>query len=203
MRALATRKNWLTTLPTGSSFLSPFLPHLSPRAEADLRRYRIPENCGHTRAKLTTPLPASQFTLPTHSRLNSGLVVLRPSASTFSSIVSFLHTDPRVATYGFPDQDLLADFFEGRFRPLSYRYNALKTLRYAHEEMWRDEDVKNVHYILKKPWQYKLPREDRDGETSAWCVHLSLLLLAFLPFAPSSLPSAHIYLSHLHSACPD
>ncbi|GAA5950791.1 hypothetical protein JCM21900_002019 [Sporobolomyces salmonicolor] len=140
----------------------------NPRKLAHYPSNWIPENCGHTQARLTTPLSASGFTKPTHTRLNSGLVVLCPSASTFSSILEFLHSDPRVATYGFPDQDLLADFFAGRFRPLSYRYNALKTLKYCHPEMWRDDDVKNVHLILKKPWDHQLPESDPDYETHKW-----------------------------------
>ncbi|GAA5971803.1 hypothetical protein JCM11641_001519 [Rhodosporidiobolus odoratus] len=140
----------------------------NPRKLAHYPSDWVPENCGHTQARFTTPLPPSSFTKSTHDRLNSGLVVLRPSLSTFTSIVDFLHTDPRVPTYGFPDQDLLADFFHGKFLPLSYRYNALKTLRYCHAEMWRDEDVKNVHFILKKPWYYKLPEGDPDAETHSW-----------------------------------
>ncbi|GAA5937422.1 glycosyltransferase family 8 protein [Sporobolomyces koalae] len=128
----------------------------------------IPVNCGHTQAVYTTPLAATKFTKSTHSRLNSGLVVLQPSAETFSSILNFLYTDPRVADYGFPDQDLLADFFESKFLPLSYRYNALKTLRYCHAEMWRDEDVKNVHYIMKKPWAGQLPEGHPDYDTHLW-----------------------------------
>ncbi|GAA5963268.1 hypothetical protein JCM3765_005782 [Sporobolomyces pararoseus] len=128
----------------------------------------IPENCGHTQAVFTTPLAVEKFTKPTHSRLNSGLVVLQPSAETFSQILDFLYNDPRVSNYGFPDQDLLADFFHGKFLPISYRYNALKTLRYCHKEMWRDEDVKNVHLILKKPWYNQLPEGDPDYETHKW-----------------------------------
>ncbi|POY74137.1 hypothetical protein BMF94_2949 [Rhodotorula taiwanensis] len=132
----------------------------------------VPENCGHTQAKLTTPLAASDFSRPTHDRLNSGAVVLRPSKATFDGIVSFLHTDERVPTYKFPDQDLLADYFKDKFLPISYRYNALKTLRYCHAPMWRDEDVKNVHYILKKPWYYQLPAGDPDYETHSWYVRV-------------------------------
>lgn len=131
---------------------------------------RIPENCAHTRASLTTPLSADEFSLPTHDRLNSGLVVLRPSQATFDGIVDFLNTDERVPGYKFPDQDLLADFFKDRFLPISYRYNALKTLRYCHAPMWRDELVKNVHYILKKPWNCQLPEGDPDYDTHKWCV---------------------------------
>ncbi|GAA5822068.1 hypothetical protein JCM11251_004846 [Rhodosporidiobolus azoricus] len=128
----------------------------------------IPENCGHTQARFTTPLSHTSFSKPTHDRLNSGLVVLRPSNQTFTEIVDFLHNDPRVPTYGFPDQDLLADFFKGKYLPISYRYNALKTLRYCHKEMWRDEDVKNVHHILQKPWVGQLPEGDPDYETHKW-----------------------------------
>lgn len=130
--------------------------------------HRVPENCGHTQAKLTTPLAPADFSRPTHDRLNSGLVVLRPSQDTFDGIVTFLHTDERVATYKFPDQDLLADYFQDRFLPISYRYNALKTLRYCHASMWRDEDVKNVHYIQKKPWYCQLPADHPDHETHSW-----------------------------------
>ncbi|GAA6061250.1 hypothetical protein JCM10212_000691 [Sporobolomyces blumeae] len=140
----------------------------NPRKLAHYPKNWIPENCGHTYAKLTQPLLPSEFSKPTHDRLNSGLVVLSPSAVTFSAMLDFLHHDPRVSTYGFPDQDLLADFFHSRFLPLSYRYNALKTLRYCHAEMWRDEDVKNVHLILKKPWYNQLPEGDPDYETHKW-----------------------------------
>lgn len=41
---------------------------------------------------------------------------------------------------------------------LPYVYNALKTLRWewVHKPIWRDGEVKNVHYILNpKPWDEK------------------------------------------------
>lgn len=171
----------LAHYPDDWSVNAPFSPS---RLDADsmVQRYRVPENCGHTAAVLTTPLPHTSFSKPTHTRLNSGLVVLQPSLDTFAAMVSFLQTDPRVPTYSFPDQDLLADFFEGRWLPLSYRYNALKTLRYCHKPMWRDEDVKNVHFILKKPWYYQLPEDDPDAEVHQWCVvHSPALLSSLVP----------------------
>ena len=63
---------------------------------------------------------------------------------------------PDTEHMAFPDQDLLADLFEGRWVPLPYVYNALKTLRWkgVHDTLWRDDEVKNVHYILNpKPWE--------------------------------------------------
>ena len=170
MLAPATRKSILTTRQTGPSEQVVTLSHFrGRRADAPLIGViRVPENCGHTQARFTTPLAAADFSRPTHDRLNSGLVVLRPSQSTFDGIVSFLHNDERVPTYKFPDQDLLADYFKDRFLPISYRYNALKTLRYCHAPMWRDEDVKNVHYIMKKPWDCQLREGDPDFETHSW-----------------------------------
>ncbi|KAM0322612.1 hypothetical protein ACHAPQ_008987 [Fusarium lateritium] len=57
--------------------------------------------------------------------------------------------------YQFPDQDLLADLFKDRWVALPYIYNALKTMREpaVHGAIWRDDRVKNIHYILSpKPW---------------------------------------------------
>ena len=65
---------------------------------------------------------------------------------------------------------MLAYVFGGRFLPLSYRYNALKTLRYCHAPMWRDDEAKNVHYILDKPWNKRVEKgdEDANAETHSW-----------------------------------
>jgi lipopolysaccharide biosynthesis glycosyltransferase len=75
----------------------------------------------------------------------------------------------------FADQSLLSDLYRGRWVPLPYIYNALKTLRQegVHAPIWRDDKVKNVHYILApKPWD----EMDEDGNniskdpTHAWWV---------------------------------
>jgi lipopolysaccharide biosynthesis glycosyltransferase len=55
----------------------------------------------------------------------------------------------------FADQSLLSDLYKGCWVPLPYIYNALKTLRWddVHKPIWRDDKVKNIHYILApKPW---------------------------------------------------
>ena len=57
---------------------------------------------------------------------------------------------------------------------MPYVYNALKTLRWkgVHDAIWRDEEVKCVHYILSpKPWdedEAEKKREDRDGLHAWW-----------------------------------
>ena len=89
----------------------------SPRAEPSFRTRRVPENCAHTCAGETSPLPASSFVLATHKKLNSGLVVLTPSASLMAEIKAHVQRPPTpgnpspIPTYKFPDQDLLAAHF--------------------------------------------------------------------------------------------
>lgn len=94
--------------------------------------------------------------------LNSGLLVVRPSPKTFAQILSALDDPIRVSSYTFPDQELLSDVFRGRWMPLPYVYNALMPMRWegVHAEIWRDAEVRVVHYIhAAKPWH-------RVG----WCV---------------------------------
>ncbi|CAO1613507.1 unnamed protein product [Parajaminaea phylloscopi] len=121
----------------------------------------IPQNCAFTAQSYPSSLSTPPMTLdanspPTYHLLNSGLVVLSPSSALFKDrMLPALATDPRVPNYRFPDQDFLADFFHLNVLPLPYIYNALKKLRASHTNIWRDEDVKNLHYIHAKPWENK------------------------------------------------
>jgi Glycosyl transferase family 8 len=132
-------------------------------------RDRIPANCAYT--PLLHPTGNSQPTSiqPSsprpHTLLNSGLVILTPSATLAQSIVDFLRTSPLVPTFTFPDQDLLAAFFRGRWKPLPWVYNALKTLRATHQNLWHDEEVRCLHYIFpEKPWKMVGSNRDLDDE---------------------------------------
>ena len=119
----------------------------------------MPENCAYSSASYPPEIKADSPR--PYGLLNSGTVVLNPSKDTFDQLVRFLKTSPLIKTYMFPDQDLLADFFKGRWRPLPYIYNALKTLPAVHPNIWKNDDLKCVHYILAdKPWTYRL--EDTD-----------------------------------------
>ncbi|KAH9835701.1 nucleotide-diphospho-sugar transferase [Rhodofomes roseus] len=117
----------------------------------------VPANCAHTPmvhpTALTSPPKIADTSPRPYFLLNSGTVVLNPSPALFDSIQDFLFTTD-ISGFKFPDQDLLAAYFKGRWQPLPWCYNALKTLRYIHPTMWRDDEVRCLHYILaEKPWQ--------------------------------------------------
>jgi alpha-N-acetylglucosamine transferase len=129
----------------------------------------VPENCGFTSqhddpdaAQKTGAAPDFGLGMP-----NGGLQVVNPSKAVYDLILERL-SDPSAMEYDFADQSLLGDLFRGRWVALPYTYNALKTLRiFDHKVIWRDDEVKNVHYILSpKPWQEK--EEEPSQETHAW-----------------------------------
>lgn len=119
--------------------------------------FRVPKNCAYTPlvhpTALTHPSQITETSPRPYGLLNSGLIVLYPSEELFTAIKHFLATSPLVPTFSFPDQDLLAAFFAVKWVPLPWCYNALKTLRIIHKPLWRDEEIRCLHYILAdKPW---------------------------------------------------
>ncbi|KAE8372950.1 nucleotide-diphospho-sugar transferase [Aspergillus bertholletiae] len=131
----------------------------------------VPANCAFT-SQHSDAVHAQTSGAPAAAgvaMLNSGLLVVRPSISAWAEIQSGLHMADRTSKYNFPDQELLSDVFRGRWVALPYVYNALKTLRWVgvHDAIWKDEEVKNVHYIFaKKPW-HEDPNSELD-EPSRW-----------------------------------
>ena len=104
--------------------------------------------------------------------MNGGLQVVNPSKEVYDLIVGHMNSGAAI-DMDFADQSLLSDLFKGRWVPLPYIYNALKTMRWVHSEIWRDDKVKNIHYILApKPWD----EMDAEGNniskdpTFAWWV---------------------------------
>ncbi|KAI5369751.1 Putative glycosyl transferase, family 8, nucleotide-diphospho-sugar transferase [Septoria linicola] len=135
----------------------------------------IPENCAFT-SQHNTPDDAQERGASSAAGLampNGGLQVVIPSHDIYNLIVKRLE-DPSVMEYDFADQSLLGDLFHGRWVALPYTYNALKTLRWkgVHDAIWRDDRVKNVHYILSpKPWDETdedKQKKDRDGANQWW-----------------------------------
>lgn len=134
----------------------------------------IPENCAFTTqhstpeaAQTSGPEPSAGLAMP-----NGGLQVVVPSMATYDLISERLR-DPSAMEYDFADQSLLGDLFHGRWVALPYTYNALKTLRWkgVHDQIWRDSEVKNVHYILSpKPWEETEEQKKAEGrdESHQW-----------------------------------
>ncbi|CAH0052659.1 unnamed protein product [Clonostachys solani] len=93
--------------------------------------------------------------------MNGGLQVVNPSEVLYAQILA--HMEAGAVDMDFADQSLLSELYRGRWVALPYTYNALKTLRWkgVHDAIWRDDEVKNIHYILSpKPWD----EVDENGE---------------------------------------
>jgi len=140
----------------------------NPRKLAHYPKDWVPDNCAYTPLNHPSALTKPSAITPTSPRpyalLNSGLVVLDPSQTLADAIAEYVRVSPLVATFSFPDQDLLAEFFRGKWQPLPWIYNALKTLRIIHTPLWRDEEIRCLHYILHdKPWQARVGESGTGG----------------------------------------
>ena len=137
-------------------------------------------NCGYTPLQHPpalengTPVPPSSTPPDTLALLNGGVFLYHPSEPLWQAIHHHFLTSPELSTYQFPDQDFLASFFRGKWLSLPWKYNALKTMKQWHTNIWRDNEVKGLHYIVDKPWQKRVGSDGlggylgRDGETHNW-----------------------------------
>ncbi len=109
----------------------------------------VPENCFYTYCRGAHDTERPDLV---DNYLNSGLMVLTPDDAVLEELTRAVAGIEDLSRYPFPEQDLLNERFEGRWRPLSYVYNGLRTMPVQHPSVWRDDEVKNIHYILDKPW---------------------------------------------------
>ncbi|HEY0209012.1 glycosyltransferase family 8 protein [Acerihabitans sp.] len=109
----------------------------------------VPANCYYTYGDSPARLPA-EFS----PYFNSGIIVLTPDETTYAELAGRVAAITDLAAFPFPEQDLLNAYFQGRWQALPYGYNALKTLAVHHADLWDIKQVKNLHFILDKPWQY-------------------------------------------------
>ncbi|KAK9771771.1 hypothetical protein SCAR479_11559 [Seiridium cardinale] len=145
-----------------------------PWAPEDWQR----ENCAYTPVThpgaLTEPTQPTTTGPRTHTLINGGMFLFRPTKQLWDDMLSEFNTTPLLSTFKFPDQDFLAHYFRDKWRALGWQYNALKTMRYWHENIWRDEEVVSLHYIVDKPWAKRNSRDGvagykgRDGVTHQW-----------------------------------
>ncbi|RDA94281.1 hypothetical protein CP533_0572 [Ophiocordyceps camponoti-saundersi (nom. inval.)] len=139
----------------------------------------IPQNCAFTSQHAHPEAAQTQAPDPSVGPLgfmNGGLQVVNPSKRLYSQILAHMEAD--AANMDFADQSLLSDLYRGRWLPLPYVYNALKTMRWpgVHDAIWRDDRVKNVHYILSpKPWDELDENGNWTGsdETHRWWVDVN------------------------------
>lgn len=130
----------------------------------------IPENCAFTSQHNAPALAQTEGAPPTVGLAmpNGGLQVVVPSTETYNLILGSLEGD-KTSSFDFADQSILSDLFPNRWVALPYIYNALKTLRWqgVHHWIWRDDKVKNMHYLLNpKPWDEteEFKKKDWDHE---------------------------------------
>ena len=138
------------------------------------------ENCAWTPLQhpsaLTSakPIPTTSKPPDTYALLNGGLFLYHPSGPLWDEMHDHFLNSKELSTYQFPDQDFLASFFLSKWKPLPWKYNALKTMRSWHPNIWRDDEVMGLHYIVDKPWDRRMARDGigghlgRDGETHQW-----------------------------------
>lgn len=133
------------------------------------------ENCAFTPlshpSALTTATQPSPDGPRTWGLLNGGMFLFRPSNSQWGAMLAEFNTSPLLSSFMFPDQDFLAHFFKDRWLAVGWQYNAIKTMRYWHPQMWHDEGVICLHYIVDKPWAKRVGKDGlagykgRDGPT--------------------------------------
>jgi lipopolysaccharide biosynthesis glycosyltransferase len=131
----------------------------NPRRLAHYPEDWKPENCAHSSVPHpTAPPPIATANSPRpYSQLNSGTVILNPSKILAASITRFLYTSEKSSEWSFPDQDLLSEFFKGKWRPIPWYFNALRTLHSVHPQLWRNNEIRFLHYILAdKPWHSRI-----------------------------------------------
>ncbi|MBG6190129.1 alpha-N-acetylglucosamine transferase [Arthrobacter sp. CAN_A212] len=122
-----------------------------------------PETCFYThcggRDHVTEPGATDNY-------LNGGFLLLSPDEAVFADMVGRLAAVDDLSRFPFAEQDFLNEFFRDRWRPLPYVYNALKTLQHQHPSVWDSASVKNIHYIIDKPWEKPLDSTDRYVEVN-------------------------------------
>ena len=120
-----------------------------------------PAGCAYTYLASAEPGTAVDVVDP---YFNGGILVLRPDLATFDALVRELAAVEDLSRYVFAEQDFLNEHFHGRWVALPYVYNALKTLPFQHPELWDAAAVKNIHFIIDKPWESELDPSSRYYE---------------------------------------
>jgi len=82
---------------------------------------------------------------------NAGFYVMTPNKAEFAAMHAALAAGS-VEVGRFAEQDFLNGYFNGRWRPLPYIYNAQKRIKYHHPNLWDLQHIAVIHYVDDKPW---------------------------------------------------
>lgn len=122
--------------------------------------YWCPENCKFTHLEKTLEAASTGSDLPPAPKrryFNAGLLLFRPSLQTLAELEQGIRDRASVlGSYVFAEQDFLNDYYSQTWIELPFIYNALKTVSVAHSPLWDLSAIKNIHYILDKPWDADL-----------------------------------------------
>jgi inositol 3-alpha-galactosyltransferase len=135
-----------------------------------------PENCAMAKLTSSEQLAHVEAGSETLGNFNSGTFLYRPSPALSKFVLSKFEElgNTKLRAMKFPDQDFLNECFDGRWDTLSWKTNALKTWRYWHPNIWVDNEVAVLHYIVDKPWAARVQPDGtagylgKDGETHKW-----------------------------------
>lgn len=131
-------------------------------------------NCAYTLLTSASQVADDTSSRPTYGLLNGGLFLFYPTEDLWIRMMGFFNRSERLKDYQFPDQDFLADFFRNHWKPLSWKYNAIKTHPYIHPALWSQDRLVILHYIVDKPWERHVSQKGiaghkgRDGYTHRW-----------------------------------
>ena len=129
-------------LPADKNFAASHACICNPNKVATYPSWWTPENCHYT----------SHLKPNSKRYFNAGMLLFRPSKSTLAEMEEYLKQHANIESYIFAEQDFLNEFFHD-WLELSFVYNALKTLVVAHSDVWNITKIKNIHYIMEKPWE--------------------------------------------------
>jgi inositol 3-alpha-galactosyltransferase len=101
----------------------------------------------------------------TYTLFNSGLFVFTPYQELWDSMITYFNTTPLLTTFLFADNDFFAEYFRDKWMSVGYQYNATKTVRAWHPQMWRDDEVRNLHYVADKPWTGRIGTDEKAGKS--------------------------------------
>jgi alpha-N-acetylglucosamine transferase len=108
----------------------------------------VPENCPYSGERKAVHDPSLSY-------FNAGLLLFRPSLKTLENLESYIAAKENLSDWVFAEQDFLNEYYRSTYHRLPFIYNSLKTLSTQHPNIWDMGDIKNIHYVLEKPWDDK------------------------------------------------